>query len=158
MIDNDEKYILLGQKIKEIRKQKKLTMKNLADQTELSQSAISMIENGLRQPTLQTLKKISTELGVDLTKYINLENKYASTEHIVIESLGFQLTLTESNFESDSGDHSLNNVIKQKMIHTIASLLNEKPNQDILNAEIRAALKKELEIKEQELRKQLGKL
>ncbi|HVX26160.1 MAG TPA: helix-turn-helix transcriptional regulator [Parafilimonas sp.] len=53
----------LGKAIKEIRKQKGLTQSELAKAANLTQAALSQIENGKR-PGIQTLKKISKALKI----------------------------------------------------------------------------------------------
>ncbi len=47
--------ILIGQKIKDARKEKKLTQEELAD-SNISRSLISLIENDLSYPSMQTLE------------------------------------------------------------------------------------------------------
>ena len=65
-----ELYEKIGRAIKETRKQFGYTMQDLAQRIDLSQSAISMIENGIRHPSMQTLTKLSQVLGVDFRKML----------------------------------------------------------------------------------------
>lgn len=51
--------------IREMRKAKHLTMKELGNMVGVSESAISMYENGKRQPDFETLLKIAEALGTD---------------------------------------------------------------------------------------------
>ncbi|WP_028778772.1 helix-turn-helix domain-containing protein [Shimazuella kribbensis] len=53
--------------IKEIRKKKQITQKQLAEITRLSQSYLSQIESGSRQPTLKTLCVLADSLNVSLS-------------------------------------------------------------------------------------------
>jgi len=57
---------LLGERIKEIRKQRGMTLQNLADETGLSIAFISKVERGLTSPTFSALMAICKGLGVDL--------------------------------------------------------------------------------------------
>jgi transcriptional regulator with XRE-family HTH domain len=50
--------------LKVCRTAKKLTLGELAGRTKLSQSYLSMIESGNREPTLTTVTKIADALGV----------------------------------------------------------------------------------------------
>ena len=72
-MSNSEKEIYneIGKAIKEARKQLGFTMQDFADKTKLSQSAISMIENGIRHPSIPTLVKFSQELGVDFLSMLS---------------------------------------------------------------------------------------
>jgi transcriptional regulator with XRE-family HTH domain len=70
MVDNSEaerKQIcfVIGQRIKELRRQKRLTLDVLAEKTGFSKSYLSQIENVRREPSIGTLTKIARVLGVD---------------------------------------------------------------------------------------------
>ena len=53
-----------GQLLRELRTKKGLTQEALAIDADLDRTYISLLERGLRQPTLGTLFKISEVLGV----------------------------------------------------------------------------------------------
>lgn len=55
----------LGALIKNIRKSKKMTLKNIANETNLSISFLSQLERGKSSATLDSLKKISLALDVN---------------------------------------------------------------------------------------------
>lgn len=55
----------IGNRIKELRKEAGLTLKQLAKATELSAPLISKIENGLAMPSLPTLRLIADALKVN---------------------------------------------------------------------------------------------
>lgn len=57
---------LLGLKIKELRKQKKLTQEQLAEKLNLDAGYISKLEVGRNFPTIGTLEKIANVLNVEL--------------------------------------------------------------------------------------------
>jgi transcriptional regulator with XRE-family HTH domain len=57
---------LLGERIKEIRKQRGMTLQNMADKTGLSIAFISKVERGLTSPTFSALLEICKALEVDL--------------------------------------------------------------------------------------------
>lgn len=50
----------MGQRLKSLRKQSKLTQKQVAERTGLAISAISSYESGVRFPTYQTLIKLAS--------------------------------------------------------------------------------------------------
>ncbi|WP_419698122.1 helix-turn-helix domain-containing protein [Mucilaginibacter sp. NFX135] len=54
----------IGIAIKQLRKQKKLSQAELAEQSGLTQTALSQIENGSRRPNVESMKK--------LTDYFNI--------------------------------------------------------------------------------------
>lgn len=55
-----------GEKIKEIRKKRGLTQKQLGDLCGMADSAIRRYENGRANPKLETIKKIATALNVSI--------------------------------------------------------------------------------------------
>ena len=56
-------YKIIGSKIKEIRKRRKLTQEQLAELIEKTQHHISYIENGKRQLSLDTFVEIANALN-----------------------------------------------------------------------------------------------
>jgi transcriptional regulator with XRE-family HTH domain len=57
-------YILLGQRISQIRKSRGMTQDNLAEKSDISNNFISHIENSHSIPSLETLLKICAALEV----------------------------------------------------------------------------------------------
>jgi transcriptional regulator with XRE-family HTH domain len=68
-MERDEFLIFLGSRIREIRKQKKITQEKLSDLCEFEKANLSRIETGLTNPTVLTLFKMSKALQVDLTEF-----------------------------------------------------------------------------------------
>lgn len=61
----------IGQKIKELRVQKSLTQKELADRAELSKGFISQLERDLTSPSIATLMDILQCLGTNLEEFFS---------------------------------------------------------------------------------------
>jgi len=66
----------IGEAIKQIRKSKDLSQEALADAAEITQTALSQIENG-RRPSAQTLTRLCTALNTPepLVHLMTLEKK-----------------------------------------------------------------------------------
>jgi transcriptional regulator with XRE-family HTH domain len=73
----------LGKTIREIRKSKNLTLKDVARMTDLTESLISQIENSKANPSVSSLVAISRVLGVPVGTFF--ENK-ALASHPVIRT------------------------------------------------------------------------
>lgn len=58
-------FILIGSRLKELRKQQKMTLKELAEGAGVSISFLSQVERGKSSVTLESLRKISEVLGVN---------------------------------------------------------------------------------------------
>jgi transcriptional regulator with XRE-family HTH domain len=63
----------IGGRLKELRKEMKLTLKQLGEMTELSIPLLSKIENGLVAPSIQTLQKISDTVKIDPGYFFRME-------------------------------------------------------------------------------------
>ncbi|MFC2949329.1 helix-turn-helix domain-containing protein [Virgibacillus sediminis] len=75
----------IGAKIKQLRKQKKQTLKQISEQTDLSISFLSQLENGKSSVTLESLRKISDTLGVNPSHFFD-EPEEESKQAIVRNS------------------------------------------------------------------------
>lgn len=60
---------MLGERIRELRKSKKLTMKQFGQQFNLAESTISGYENGTRKPDIDLIEKFADFFDVD-TDYL----------------------------------------------------------------------------------------
>jgi transcriptional regulator with XRE-family HTH domain len=64
--------------LREEREKRGLSMNVVAQRSGLSHSIISLIERDLRNPTLDTLLRISEAIGIDLGEIITRARKQAS--------------------------------------------------------------------------------
>lgn len=64
-------YKRLGEKIKELRKEKGLTQEKLAELAKVDPKSIISIETGKRNPTLKTINKIAQTLKSSLSQLLD---------------------------------------------------------------------------------------
>jgi XRE family transcriptional regulator, master regulator for biofilm formation len=65
---------LIGEKIKQLRKEKKLSISELAERAGVAKSYLSSIERNLQSnPSIQFIEKISEVLGVTVNELLNIE-------------------------------------------------------------------------------------
>jgi transcriptional regulator with XRE-family HTH domain len=55
---------IFGAVLKEVRNQKQISQNELADLAELDRTYISLLERGLRQPTIETVFKLASALNI----------------------------------------------------------------------------------------------
>ena len=72
----------VGDKLRALRKQNKLTLKELSKKTSLSISFISDIENKRRNPSIDNLKILANALNVSVSELLD-EKLYAPTTNKV---------------------------------------------------------------------------
>lgn len=85
----------LGSELKKVRKHKKMTLQQTADQSGLSVSYLSQVERGLRTLTFTSLKRICEALEVDVNFFFNNKESSVSKngrftksgDHFVYKSL-----------------------------------------------------------------------
>ena len=68
-----EVYMLIGERIKQMRQSKGMTQQMLADECDIEKPNLSRIENGNTNPTVKSLWKISNALGVKLKDLVDVE-------------------------------------------------------------------------------------
>lgn len=65
----------IGQRIKQLRTQNKLTLEELASRCELSKGFISQVERDLTSPSIATLSDIVEALGINLAQFFKEERE-----------------------------------------------------------------------------------
>ncbi len=63
----------VGNRLRQLRQERDMSMRSLARASGLSTNALSMIERGRTSPSVSTLYKISEALGVPITAFFRLE-------------------------------------------------------------------------------------
>lgn len=72
----------LGNRIRELRAEKGVTLTELEDSTGLSTSAVSQYENGNRKPKIETWKKLADYFGVSVGYLQGVEDKFDPTSEL----------------------------------------------------------------------------
>ena len=84
----------LGQRISYLRRQKSLSMADLAKEIGVSRSLISQVEKGEAYPSLHTLEKITTALDVSMSKFFEVEQEADNDEDQIIVRSGHHKVLS----------------------------------------------------------------
>lgn len=81
--------ILLGKRIKELRKEKNISQEKLAEIIGIEANNLSRIENGKNYPSADTIVKIAEALNVDVNKlyYFGHHKSYDTIKQEIISSL-----------------------------------------------------------------------
>lgn len=70
MIIEREKYLrLIGNKIRELRDEKNLSQFKLAELSDVHENYLGAIERAEKNPTVYTLYKITSALGIDMEEF-----------------------------------------------------------------------------------------
>lgn len=106
--DEEAQRVELGQRIRSTRNQRGLSMRALAGAVGVSQSALSQIETGRSQPSVQTLYRLVRELGVSFDELMGLGGGSEGDEVCVGGVLGdarvdFVPTSSQKRIDLDTG-------------------------------------------------------
>ncbi|MGZ8557961.1 MAG: helix-turn-helix domain-containing protein [Chitinophagaceae bacterium] len=83
----EDMLIQISSKIKDIRKQKNITVQELADKASVSKGLISQIENNRTVPSLPVLMNIIQSLNLDLNEFFkDIIPKKKTHQHIVFKT------------------------------------------------------------------------
>ena len=82
----------IGEIIKKFRKDKNLTIKDLAEQVNITSSMLSQIERDLANPSLNTVRGISQALDIPLFRFfMEYEDPSDNRIHITLDGTNYQL-------------------------------------------------------------------
>lgn len=95
----------IGEKIKKLRKEKKLTLKDVSEGTDLSISFLSQVERMQSSLTLESLKKISDTLGVN-PSYFFSKGQEKEQSSIINRSFDEEFNATHFIYKDLSGNIS----------------------------------------------------
>lgn len=98
-----DKVLLIGKKIRDLRKENKMTQTELGKKLNLTKVSISCYENGSRLPSLETLYKICDIFGVTLP-YLAGRDRYIINEEVE-NYAPFNMANEEINFIKELRNH-----------------------------------------------------
>ena len=82
-------YALLGQRISEERKKRKMTQEQLAEEANLTASFVGFLERGAKKPSVESLVSIANvlKIGIDYLLMQQKEIPHPVLEHGIAEAL-----------------------------------------------------------------------
>src|SRR5574339_988358 len=75
LYQHDAVSINIGERLRELREARNISMRTLATKSGLSANALSMIERGRASPSVSTLYKLADALGVSITSFFGSETQ-----------------------------------------------------------------------------------
>jgi transcriptional regulator with XRE-family HTH domain len=68
-VERDNELLAIGPRLRQLRREHKLTTRALAQETGISSSMISQVENGNAQPSVASLRRIANVLNISLVEF-----------------------------------------------------------------------------------------
>ena len=75
LYQHDAVSVNVGERLRELREARNISMRTLAARSGLSANALSMIERGKASPSVSTLYKLADALGVSITSFFAAESE-----------------------------------------------------------------------------------
>lgn len=128
MEKKDELARRIGSRVMEVRKQAGLTLKRLAEATDLSPALLSRVENGLAMPSIPTLQVIADALKTDVGYFFKEEDKkryFISRRGNRKVSYSERGSKGKITYEVESLTEGMENPFMEPVIVTVVSRKNE---------------------------------
>ncbi|MEW6029554.1 MAG: helix-turn-helix domain-containing protein [Chloroflexota bacterium] len=109
MFDRDAISVNVGIRLRELREERGISMRGLAQKSGLSANALSMIERGKTSPSVSTLYKLADAMGLPITAFFG---EQAARQSIVfMKGLGRpRVSFMRGIWEGLGGEHFLGHV------------------------------------------------
>ncbi|MCT0440296.1 helix-turn-helix domain-containing protein [Lactococcus lactis] len=118
-MDDREINKFVGMKIKEFRKNKKLTQQDLADLVGVKNSAISNYEQGIRIPKRDFLFRVANALGVSIDEFFPIQSEETSSTLSEINKISSQLEEPRQKIVLDTAKIQLKEQDEQNKVKQI---------------------------------------
>jgi len=89
----------IGEKVKELRKNKMLTQVELASHLGMTSGAISQIENGITAPSLQTLIQLTEIFNKPIEYFIGKDNHKTNSSNYILSNKSLKISSSNRNVE-----------------------------------------------------------
>ena len=96
-----DKLSLIGLRILELRKEKKMSLRELAKRSGLSAGLLSKIENFRTVPSLSVLVEIATSLEVDVSVLVKNINSETAAPYLLVRATEGHLEKRDGHFLGD---------------------------------------------------------
>ena len=131
-MDDREINKFVGMKIKEFRKNKKLTQQDLADLVGVKNSAISNYEQGIRIPKRDFLFRVANALGVSIDEFFPIQSEETSSTLSEINKISSQLEEPRQKVVLNTATNQLDEQNQEKKKESkIVSIKNEQEKFDL---------------------------
>jgi len=75
LYQHDAVSVNIGERLRELRESRNISMRSLASRSGLSANALSMIERGRASPSVSTLYKLAEALGISITSFFSSDTQ-----------------------------------------------------------------------------------
>ena len=124
LYQNDAVSINVGERLRELREARNISMRALATRSGLSANALSMIERGRASPSVSTLYKLADALGVSITSFFASETDRKQVVFLKADART-RMSFTRGVFEGLGGEQFIGRV--EPFMLTLENSANSGP-------------------------------
>jgi transcriptional regulator with XRE-family HTH domain len=115
----------VGERLRELRNARNISMRALATKSGLSANALSMIERGKTSPSVSTLYKLADALGVSITAFFGSDSERKQVVFLKADERA-RVSFTRGVFEGLGGERFVGRV--EPFLLTLENSANSGPN------------------------------
>lgn len=124
LYQHDAVSVNIGERLRELREARNISMRALATRSGLSANALSMIERSRASPSVSTLYKLADALGVSITSFFGSDQERKQVVFLKADERT-RVSFTRGVFEALGGEHFTGRV--EPFMLTLESNANSGP-------------------------------
>jgi|SRR6476661_140927 len=124
LYQNDAVSVNIGERLRELREARNISMRALATRSGLSANALSMIERGRASPSVSTLYKLADALGISITSFFGSNTERQQVVFLKADERA-RMSFTRGIFEGLGGEQFVGRV--EPFMLTLESNANSGP-------------------------------
>jgi len=124
LYQNDAVSVNIGERLRELREARNISMRALAARSGLSANALSMIERSKASPSVSTLYKLADALGVSITSFFGSDTQRQQVVFLKADQRA-RMSFTRGVFEGLGGEKFVGRV--EPFLLTLESNANSGP-------------------------------
>ena len=124
LYQHDAVSVNIGERLRELREARNISMRALATRSGLSANALSMIERGKASPSVSTLYKLADALGVSITSFFGSDTQRQQVVFLKADERT-RVSFTRGVFEGLGGERFVGRV--EPFLLTLESNANSGP-------------------------------
>ena len=109
LYQKDALSVNIGERLRELREARNISMRSLASRSGLSANALSMIERGKASPSVSTLYKLAEALGISITSFFGSNSERKQVVFLKGDERA-RVAFTRGVFEGLGGEHFVGRV------------------------------------------------
>src|SRR5690242_5554707 len=124
LYQNDAVSVNIGDRLRELREARNISMRALAAKSGLSANALSMIERGKASPSVSTLYKLAEALGISITSFFGSDKERQQVVFLRADERT-RISFTRGVFEGLGGEQFVGRV--EPFMLTLENSANSGP-------------------------------